>query len=177
MTRPARPVWLLDIDGVINAWFRGVDPPTHIWPQEQWIRVEVDGFTLWAARPVLDFISEVHRRRKAEIRWHTTWQHDAEKVGTAFGLPHFWVQDAVKEFANQAEMLLRGKWWKLPAAWRVVGQEQRPLVWTDDDIVDLNDRETTSLTRAGKTLLIAPTPAYGLTRSQLDRIAEFLGMD
>jgi hypothetical protein len=175
-----RPVWLLDIDGVVNAMSK--HPPIQIWPEKDWVEVTVSDNTdtkyrMLAAQPVLDFISEVHRRRKAEIRWHSTWQGDSEKVGAALNLPHFWLQDAVAEFENQTDFLLRGKWWKLPAAWRVVGKEQRPLLWTDDDIVDLTKKETDALTVAGRTLLVAPTSTYGLSKRQLGRIAEFLGME
>jgi hypothetical protein len=175
-----RPVWLLDIDGVINALAN--EYPTQIWPQGQWVTVHMDfgsegTVRVDAAEPVLEFIRKVHAKRAAEIRWHTTWQKEALRLAEALDLPELWVQEAAYEFDNREDYLRRDKWWKYPAAWRVVGQEKRPLVWTDDDIVDLVQRDVNSLASAGQTLLIAPTSTYGLTKQQLGRIAEFLDVD
>jgi len=86
------PVWLLDIDGVINApTAPGRKPPLHVWPADDWIDTRVWGhrqrFRICVARPVVDFIREVHESGRAEIRWHTTWQDLANQLGEAVGLP------------------------------------------------------------------------------------------
>ena len=77
------PVWLLDIDGVLNAAAK--KPDRNVWPAADWIegRAHEAGGAAWrilAARPVVDFIRGVHEEGRAEIRWHTTWQHDAAAV-------------------------------------------------------------------------------------------------
>ncbi|MBF9129495.1 hypothetical protein I0C86_11020 [Plantactinospora sp. S1510] len=93
MTIPP-PVWLLDIDGVLNAVTKTPDP--NVWPLDQWSRGEAsDGETEWPilfARPVADFIRQVHEEGRAEIRWHTTWQQEAGAVGKLLDLPTFPVQ-------------------------------------------------------------------------------------
>jgi len=177
MPRANVPVWLLDIDGVINATYRGTEPPTQVWRRDQWKTTRVNGWQIHVAQPVVDFITEVWEKRRAEIRWHTTWQDEANKLGAALGLPHFWVQESTNEFENQGDYLLRGQWWKLPAVWRVKNLEKRSVIWTDDEIVDLSRAQQDSLLVGGKALLIAPTASYGLTKRQLARIGEFVGLN
>lgn len=164
-------VWLLDIDGVINAATRR--PPTHAWPESDWIDTKAsDAKRQWrilAAQPVLDFIRAVHDDERAEIRWHTTWQHHAQEVADVLGLPTFPVQEA-PEYANAHHLV---GWWKLPAAHRVLRAGHR-LVWTDDDAVDLHRTERTELEAAGPVLVVSPSAQTGLCRRHLADIDAFL---
>jgi hypothetical protein len=43
---------------------------------------------------VVNFLTGVHEEGRAEIRWHTTWQHDAQNLADLVGLPKFPVADA-----------------------------------------------------------------------------------
>lgn len=161
------PVWLLDIDGVVNAATRGI-APAYAWPADDWIdtRASNNGksWRILAARPVLDYIRSVHESGTAEIRWHSTWQQYANNASDALRLPHFPVQDA-------PEFLARGdEWWKLPAALRVL-EEGRGLVWTDDDADDLTADQRDQLRGA---LVLAPAVETGLCRSHLRKIETFL---
>lgn len=63
-----RPLWLLDIDGVINAL--GTRIPTDTWPRDAWVQrlvpVDLPGhgrttLPILAARPVLDFVDAGRR--------------------------------------------------------------------------------------------------------------------
>jgi hypothetical protein len=167
-----RPIWLLDIDGVINA--AAETAPRHVWPEDAWIwtAAEEGGrmFPLLAARPVLAFIRAVHEAERAEIRWHTTWQEAAANVAEALDLPRFPVQEA-PEWPPTEDLAV---WWKLPAAERVI-DEGRPVVWTDDDAAWHVPRPTRSRL-AGRTplLVIAPHTRAGLSRRHLRRIDSFL---
>jgi hypothetical protein len=167
------PVWLLDVDGVINACTLRPDP--NVWPEDQWRREKVHGFWITAAQPVLDFITRVHKDGLAEIRWHTTWQRDAALIEEAFGLPPLPVQDC-PEFATAHTS---ERWWKLPAAERVVMEEGRALVWTDDDIdYSISGKDAGALgvmRQARRILAISPSDRTGLTPKHLRRIDEFLG--
>ena len=85
------PVWLLDVDGVINVTpqlGRGSQ-----WPRNQWTkrRVRSNGtqWTVTIADAVLDFLRRADASGRVEIRWHTTWQHDALKLSQASGCPSF----------------------------------------------------------------------------------------
>ena len=182
-----RPVWLLDIDGVINAVSRNF--PTHVWPEEVWqqkrIANAMGNFPITWAQPVIDFLRDTHERGRAEIRWHTTWQEEAQLVADLTGLPVFPVADA-PEFRNgsadAAAWIAAGgrpgrePWWKLGAAMRVVEQEGRSLVWTDDDIGDAlwgADRINVG-TDGAPALLVCPDHRTGLIRRDLDVIDTFL---
>ena len=167
MNRTDVPVWLLDIDGVINAFRR---QPQGSWPRRSWIRTRVAGYEIVAALPVIAFLREVHRDGLAEIRWHTTWQEKALDVGDALSLPTFHVQ-ASPEFAERDADEV---WWKLPAARRVL-EGGRPVVWTDDDAEYLAPGDRKQLTLIGPQLLIvAPDETTGLNQADLDRIRLFL---
>lgn len=169
----AIPVWLLDIDGVINACTR--KPDTSVWPADAWEAKKVNGYPILCARPVLDFIVAVHKDGRAEVRWHTTWQKDAALIEQAFGLPSLPVQDC-PEFNTRYEI---DHWFKLPAAERVVMKEGRELIWTDDDLGYCkggDDWVTLQYMKDERRVLtIAPHDNTGLTPKHLHRIDEFLG--
>jgi len=167
------PVWLLDIDGVINACTRKPDP--NVWPKDAWRSQKVNGFPITCAVPVLDFIHRIHREGVAEIRWHTTWQKDSALIEQAFGLPHLPVQDCPEFDTRYAS----DRWFKLPAAERVVMKDGRDLIWTDDDLGYCkggDDWVTLEYMREERRILtIAPSDNTGLTPKHLRRIDEFLG--
>lgn len=162
------PVWLLDIDGVINA-----DENADAWHSADWIDRRVrfghGRVRVFAARPVLDFIRHVHANGLADIRYHTTWQHDAHHLGAVFGLPRLPVQDAA-EYAHGGRLTT---WWKLPVVWRLIAAGHR-VVWTDDDIeASLMDAQKLRLEDAGA-LIVSPDPTTGLRQTDLDKIATYL---
>ncbi len=176
----AVPVWLLDIDGVINAITP--DPDPRVWPNGQWVRASARSahdleWPLLAARPVLEFLCRIHHEGRAEIRWHTTWQWHAVNVGAALDLPDWPVADC-PEFAEHdvqiaAPLAANGRpWWKLPAAQRVL-DEGRALVWTDDDARHQLRRKD-RVGWADRALVVAPPVESGLTPRQLRRIDTWL---
>jgi hypothetical protein len=178
-----KPVWLLDIDGVLNVASRR--PPRFVWPDGQWIQDRAsDGkhtFPMLIARPVVDFLREVHGKGRAEIRWHTTLQHSAKAVADLCGLPDFEVQEAPEYETYFA--ICDEEWWKLPAVERVIAEgwrrpwrESRATVWTDDDACgrDLPPVELDRLRGIAPLLVIAPQPRLGLTPKHLREIDQFL---
>ena len=177
------PVWLLDIDGVVNALARRV--PTTPWAEDDWvqrvIRAEVPDrglmtLPILAARPVLDFVIRVHALGAAEIRWHSTWRTAAvTDLAPALGLPPIPISIA-PEWAVDAPM-----WWKIPAA-RRVAESGRRLLWTDDQLPifredPLSQAELAALDRWDGALLLASDPETGLGPDELAAIADFLGID
>ncbi|WP_051367208.1 hypothetical protein [Hamadaea tsunoensis] len=168
----AIPMWLLDIDGVINAL--ADEPPASVWPADQWITTTARSagdleWPLQAARPVLDFLREVHRSGRAEIRWHTGWQHYAGNVSAALDLPAWPILDCPEYASAPLGVPLTEAaepWWKLPAAQRVA-DSGRALLWTDDDAL----RQGAAIEGA---LIIAPDEETGLTPSQLRLIDTWL---
>lgn len=180
---PDVPVWLLDIDGVLNALASGV--PSAPWPADAWERHAVRALVpdrgcldlpVLVARPVLEFVTRVHASGAAEIRWHSTWGEAAvTTLGPALGLPRIELSVA-PEWAGEAAM-----WWKVPAA-RHVAESGRRLVWTDDQLAlyradPLCGAELAALDRWDGALLIATDPRVGLGPGDLARVAEFLGAE
>lgn len=172
-----KPVWLMDVDGVVNAATKKPDP--NVWPARDWVQDRAsDGKRSWPitfARPVAAFIRDVHEAGRAEIRWHTTWQEWAHAVSRLLGLPDFPIQEA-PEWAVHLRAETE-EWWKIGAALRVVEEEKRPLLWTDDDASDswsLPNEVRTRIVTAQPTLIVAPAPETGLCRRHLRQIDEFL---
>ena len=182
-TDPAPPVWLLDIDGVLNVLTRG--PLPDCWPAEAWVQRTVRAdvpdrgemtLPILAAQPVLEFITRVHDSGAAEIRWHSTWRMAAvTALAPALGLPAVPISVA-PEWTGTAEM-----WWKIPAA-RRVAEAGRRLVWTDDQLTVyrsdvFSEPDLTALDRWAGALLLATDARVGLTPDDLRRIEEFLNLE
>jgi hypothetical protein len=176
MSSSARPLWLLDIDGVVNAL--SYAPVAAIWPRSQWLQrtitTPVEGrgiltLPILAAQAVLDFVTRVHEQGLAEIRWHSTWRDSAVTAfAPVMGLPTSIPISVAPEWSQRPHE----RWWKLGAAERALAEGRR-LVWTDDDIpVYLGERSAVS--PDGRSLLIGPEPAFGLTAPHLAQIEAFL---
>jgi hypothetical protein len=157
------PVWLIDIDGVINVF-----QPSGWGVNLTRVRV---GFPIRYNEPLIDRIRTVHLRGAAEIRWSTTWcgwPDQLAELGVLFGL------DLPQAFGDRP----MSKTWaclKVEAALTVL-QEGRRLIWTDDGEVDAGRRLFPALAdaeTAGRALLIAPDSELGLQPEHLDLIESF----
>jgi hypothetical protein len=174
-------VWLLDIDGVINACPRNRSPFPSAWPQGHWIDTKVTNrhsdtpWPILAAEDVVAFINRVDDEGLATILWHSTWSDESNKVGEAVGLHPFGVLPAPEH-----EGWTKGArgWWKLPGAQRALRDNIGHLVWTDDDAChpDMSKDERRLFRDAGA-LLVAPNPTQGLVQANLDRIWHYLTGD
>lgn len=172
--RTRRPVWLLDVDGVLNAVSRLSEAMLAAWPGPCWRFERVNGFEIAWSTGVVDFINEVSRQGLAEVLWHTTWGVDAAKlIAPALGLDAFEVADLV----SRTKVRPRGwdGWWKLQAGLDVVDSGRR-LIWTDDDL--FWERRTVEIQlladRTKDVLLVHPDTAVGLTPEHLKVILGFI---
>lgn len=172
----SKPVWLLDIDGVINAVAKRGDP--NVWPADSWLStVASANGSIWPilfSAHVRDFINEMAASGQVDVRWHTTWQKQALHFAQAVGIVELEVQDC-PEFQQDAWIGARhgysNRWWKIGAAERVVLDEQRRLIWTDDDLL----WEANNVAHFRKdNLFIAPHTNLGLTNKALSSIREFV---
>lgn len=157
------PVWLLDIDGVINANRPGWGGPPR--------RIRCAGFTIRWAPALVDRIRELHRVGQHEIRWASTWcgfPEQLDELSRHLGLRFesaFGDRPAAKTWGDM----------KAEAALDVLRSGRR-LIWTDDDEVEAGRQLFSLLARAesdGRALLIAPRSNRGLQPRDLARIAQF----
>ncbi len=84
----APPLWLLDVDGVLNAITRRPDP--GVWGDWRHGRATADGvaWPIWWSPSLTAGISRLHSRGLVEVRWLTTWADQANgDLGRLLGLP------------------------------------------------------------------------------------------
>lgn len=159
------PVWLLDVDGVINAKRPGWSGPPHK------ALIQAHG-TTWKFRwapGVTAFIRSTALAGHADIRWSTTWLPWAREVEEAFKLP------ALGEGFPPEEVFASPSISKVQAALAVVEIERRPLIWTDDAAIPVAGEERQRLEQAGTPiLLIAPDENRGLQPEHTQAISAFI---
>jgi hypothetical protein len=160
------PVWLLDVDGVLNAGRPGWGGSPKRRPV--WSASDQTSYLLRWAPALLDRIRALHVAGVVEVRWCTTWCPDAGELERLWDLPPL-------ARALDADPMPRGvacRPLKLAAARDVLAGERR-LIWTDDDAVPADRAARADLTAGGRALLIAPRPNRGLQPPDLDRIEAF----
>jgi len=158
-----RPVWLLDVDGVLNVGRPGWDDE----PRSGHARSAGFEFRLRWAPSLMDRIRALHDAGRVEIRWCSTWCCDADQIERLFDLPRFdrcWMEDLNGAAAAAA---------KLAAARRVLADGRR-LIWTDDSEVPTLGPLYDELAEGGRALLIAPSWRRGLLPAHLDAIDAFI---
>lgn len=157
------PVWLLDVDGVIN-----VDSPQ--WGQKLATgRATALGHAYglrWAPK-LIDAIRDIHTSGLAEVTWCTTWCAWADQLETLWDLPKF-----NRAFTDEDSRYTRTRRLKMKSALGVI-KVGRPLIWTDDDAFMLHGLRFDELTRDRRSLLIKPYPTTGLKPRHIDDIRKF----
>ena len=162
----SRPVWLLDVDGVLNA-------PRPGWgaaPRSGTAYSTGQPFRLRWAPALATRIRAVHGSGLVDIRWCSTWCSDADQVERLLGLPcldRAWHHPISTTAAAIAKL----------AAARAVLDLGRRLIWTDDAAVPTSGPVRDELTATGRALLIAPIPSRGLQPEDLDAIDASLTAD
>ena len=161
-----RPVWLLDVDGVLNASKPG-------WSGSPVTRTAYAGakaFPLRFAPALIRRIRAVHERGTVEVRWATTWVDHIDQVVRVMRLPAWACAFSLGRGEVDAESA------KYAAALHVVEVERRPLIWTDDEAIPVEGSPAhRRLREAGpRVLLIRPRSNRGLQPEHLDQIRHFL---
>jgi hypothetical protein len=157
-----RPVWLLDVDGVLNA----TRPGWSAAPRNGTAYGGGHPYRLRWAPALISRIRALHHTESVTLRWCSTWCADADQIERLFALPRLeraWT-DPVSHSAAPAA--------KLAAARAVLDQGSR-LIWTDDDAVPTSGPVHDELAATGRALLIAPIPHRGLQPAHLDVIEAF----
>jgi hypothetical protein len=201
-------VLLLDVDGVLRHGGPWEMPTPSPWPVWEWQQFEFDTDNgdrhVYCSGAVLRFLRYIgdpnEGRPPVEVRWHSTWYDRCRRfLAPALGLPDWpvavcpeffyqhggWAEEMPAEFVYSGafpqppERLPDNWWWKLPAAERVVYDEQRPLIWIDDEIAERAraDDALRALLQHPDVLAVNPDPALGLAPADLQRISHWLGLD
>lgn len=163
-----KPVWLLDVDGVLNVTRPGWGgPPLY---QRVWSNSDKRSYPMRWSSVLMDRIRGLHKDGAVELRWCTTWCPDADRLEELWRLPRL-------QRALDAQPMPRGAdCWPLKlAAARAVLAEGRRLIWTDDEALPPEGPAREELTGGGRALLIAPRASRGLRPADLDEIEAFAG--
>ncbi|GGK97582.1 hypothetical protein GCM10010126_66270 [Planomonospora parontospora] len=156
-------MWLLDVDGVINA----SRPGWGAAPRSGTAYSGSNAYRMRWAPALLDRIRALHRAGDVEICWCSTWCADVDQLERLFALPRLaraWSGHLSASAAAAA---------KLAAARDVLARGRR-LIWTDDVEVPESGPVHDELTRGGRALLIAPSPGRGLQPEHMDAIEAFI---
>lgn len=155
-TGAARPLLLVDVDGVLNPFAvrRGVLP-------RGFTEHAILGYRVLLARHHGDWLNGLADR--FELVWATTWEDDANTlIAPLVGLP---TDLPVIAFPNPQATGT----WKLPAVAAYVGD--RPAAWIDDDLG--SDAVRWRDLRTAPTLLLRCDPAVGLVRRHIKALERF----
>lgn len=156
-----KPVWLLDVDGVINkiTWEHD-GPEAYVDFDDQGSRFKMR----WNTK-VVDTIRYFANSDKVDIRWCTTWVSAARNLEDLWMLPRLDTAFDGGGYIDYSEL-------KNLAAVDVLTNEKRPLIWTDDDVIPhdfMDDNDNIP-----DMLLIRPRAHIGLSNTQLELISEFI---
>ncbi len=158
-----RPVWLLDVDGVINVARPGWDAA----PRSGNAYADATVYRMRWAPALIERIRTLQLSGTVEIRWCSTWCSQADQIERLFALPQLgrsWCHGLSAVAASDA---------KLTEARAVLARGAR-LIWTDDADVPKSGPVNDELNRTGQTLLIAPSPRRGLQPDHMDAIEAFV---
>lgn len=163
-----RPVVLLDVDGVLNA-YRYDDRNGEGFGDFQ--TAECGGYRITYSQKMGDRLAALD----ADIVWLTTWKQGNkcnELIGPLFGwgeLPVLGGTERVRYSTHDDY-----QWWKLDLAFSYISENPRPFVWVDDDLLYEFGAEDTMKSLCQPCLLIAPSPHTGITVAEMERIEEFV---
>ena len=164
-------VWFMDVDGVMSPFGKGG-------AFTDWVRSPHEIYKLCLSPTQAGLIQGILERTGTELVWVTTWAHHAatyvEDVlswpAHRFApLPHPGIKGADVDPAS-------GRWWKLDAVERFLGELQPDrFVWSDDDLSLHRPEVLRALSRGEASgLLQAPRPHVGLSERGLREAEDHL---
>jgi len=162
-----KPIWLLDVDGVLNA----LDKRSKDWPHYE--TPVCRGYVIRYAPALIERMDALVAADKVEIVWLTTWWDNI--IHLPFTNWHgYRVANTEDEYNAFRKFSGSYDWWKRPVAQRLYTPGQK-MIWTDDDLAF--DRVSVEWVKSvyPDVLGISPNTNHGLTPAHLDTIEAFLG--
>lgn len=166
-----KPIILLDVDGVINAVVgqRGKGDPS-VWQDWQYASVLATGhaWPICYSPTVIDYLNQINRSGRAEIRWLTTWGAWAQgDLADQLHIDHFEVAGERDDFVSTSD-----GWWKRTVVEAVSLTTDASLLWIDDDLKFYTSAHNWA--RDSDIAMISPSTGTGLTPKHLRAIDLFL---
>lgn len=152
-------VWLLDVDGVINANKAGWSAA----PRSGYAYCDGREWKMRWAPQLISRIRAVNNLPHVSILWATSWVGHTDQLERLFKLP---------PLLSAGSRCMEGSD-KYKAAEAVVNSGKK-LIWTDDEFTPQFGPWYDTLTRYHSSLLIAPHPNRGLRPEHLDQIDQFV---
>jgi hypothetical protein len=159
------PIWLLDVDGVINS----TRPGWHAAPRRANVAAGGQTWPIRWAPALIARIRALIADGAVEVRWCSTWCGQTRHLEHALGLPPLESAFVVPPGGFVGEL-------KAQAARNVLWSGRR-LVWTDDMETPSFGPLHDELTSDGSGLLIRPDFRRGLRPEHMDAIEAFCWAD
>jgi hypothetical protein len=159
-----RPRLYLDVDGVLNAYYKG------LWGSEQ--LVGSAGVPSWSIHWNPDMVSALAAlitEYDVELVWCTTWREDAPvEIGGLLGFG----QDARVLHPLDGRTTFPSIEWKREAVLAEQILDPSLVIWVDDEIDDAVLAVWEENDYSG--LLINPDPQYGIQPDQIEAMRKYL---
>lgn len=176
MIMKLKPVWFIDVDGVINVLPKAAQKDHEAF-YKSWESTRVLTYNILYSPELVDELNRLSEF--VEIIWLSTWNgHAATLLAPALGLHDF--PFAMSHGTNSSFDLSSqdpaARWWKLNVILEHIKNDQRPFIWTDDDI----SPEVRKAIRGRAAfegidnLVINPNSNIGLTKSETSMIDQFI---
>lgn len=158
------PIWLLDVDGVINRI--GVRMPG---PELRTFK-SANGYQITYEVDLLERMAKLHADGKIEIQWLTTWEELADAyLAEELGLPR-----GLTVAGQYATADANFRWWKHGTARQLFDLGHR-IIWTDDDLNFEPSARNWAVSAEGPQLIwFAPDERIGITHEFIDRVEAWL---
>jgi hypothetical protein len=170
-----KPVWFVDVDGVINVLVDYVNKP-HLDSCSDWETIDVNGYTIVFSPTLVESVNALSET--IDIVFLTTWVESAvNNLAPALGLN---IKNFLRSDGSNSSFEYQGndaskRWWKLNGILDHINNDHRPFVWVDDDMS--NEVKRAILGRAAfegvENLLITPNSKIGLTEQHIGIIEAF----
>lgn len=170
------PKLYLDVDGGVNAVLDYVNKP-HLTAHSDWQELFIGEHRITYSPKVINALNEL--TKTVDITWLSAWKERAvNELSPALGLN---VNSFKFGAGHQSSLVYKEpeidkRWWKLNVALDHIHNDQRPLIWIDDELHKEAQNSIRYIAKfeAVDLLMLNTNIHVGITDNDLDRIDSFL---